>query len=254
MTETKGRDVRLAELFVRLADSLVTEFDVIELLDELVASCVELLDASAAGLMLADQRGQLRVMAASTEQARLLELFEIQNEDGPCLDCYRTSRPLIAITDDEQAALWPRFARELRAGGFGPVYAMPLRLRDNTIGALNLFLLPGAALSPSDVALAQALADVATIAILQHRAIHAGQQLAEQLQTALNSRVAIEQAKGVVAERAGVDMDQAFDLLRSYARQSRSRLSDVATGVASGRLRPESITERDPTADVAIPE
>src|SRR5436190_8111086 len=129
MTETQGRDVRLAELFVRLADSLVTEFDVIELLDELVANCVGLLDASAAGLMLADQRGQLRVMASSTEQARLLELFELQADEGPCLECYRTATPAADLRLGQPDPRWPRFGRRANAAGFNTAYALPMRLR-----------------------------------------------------------------------------------------------------------------------------
>lgn len=247
MTDTASRGVRLGQMFVRLADSLVSEFDVVELLDDLVAGCVDLLDAAAAGLMLADQRGYLRVMAASTEQTRLLELFEIQNQQGPCMDCYQTGQPLAAASDAEQAARWPLFASELRAAGFGPVYALPMRLRRDTIGALNLFRLPEAPLPDADLQIGQALADVATIAILQHRSIEAGEQLAEQLQTALNSRVAIEQAKGVIAQHAHVDVDRAFELLRTYARSNQARLSQVAGHVASGRLQPGAITSGTPT-------
>ena len=237
-----SRELRLGRMFVRLADSLVTGFDVVELLGALVNSCVDLLDASAAGLMLSDQRGQLVVMAASSEQARLLELLELQNDQGPCLDCYRTGLALEAVSDEEQALRWPLFAPEARARGLGPVYALPLRLRENTIGALNVFQAPGAPLPEGDLHIAQALADVATIAVLQHRTIHAGEQLAEQLQTALNSRVAIEQAKGVIAEFAKVDMDRAFEMLRGYTRSTQSRLSEVAAAIASGQLSPGVVT------------
>jgi GAF domain-containing protein len=237
-----SRELRLGRMFVRLADSLVTGFDVVEMLDALVISCVDLLDAGAAGLMLSDQRGQLRVMAASSEQTRLMELFELQYDQGPCVDCYRTGQPLRADSDQEQAERWPLFAVEVRSRGFGPLYALPLRLRDNTIGALNIFQLPGAPLPDGDLQIAQALADVATIAILQHRTIHAGEQLAEQLQTALNSRVAIEQAKGVLAEFAHVDMARAFEMLRHYSRNTQSRLSEVAAAIASGKLPPETVT------------
>src|SRR6266704_900956 len=228
-----SRELRLGRMFVRLADSLVTGFDVVEMLDALVTSCVELLDAAAAGLMLSDQRGQLRVMAASSEQTRLMELFELQYDQGPCVDCFRA--------DQEQADRWPLFAHEVRSRGFGPLYALPLRLRDNTIGALNIFQLPGSPLPEGDLQIAQALADVATIAILQYRTIHAGEQLAEQLQTALNSRVAIEQAKGVVAEFAHVDMARAFEMLRHYSRNTQSRLSEVAAAIASGKLAPAAV-------------
>ena len=158
------------------------------------------------------------------------------------MDCYRTGQPLRADSDQEQAERWPLFAREVRERGFGPLYALPLRLRDNTIGALNIFQLPGNELPEGDLQIAQALADVATIAILQHRIIHAGEQLAEQLQTALNSRVAIEQAKGVLAEYAHVDMAHAFAMLRHYSRNTQSHLSEVAAAIASGKLSPGTVT------------
>jgi GAF domain-containing protein len=231
----------LARALVRLADTLVNGFDIVELFDDLVRTCVELLDLSAAGLMLADQRNALRVMASSSEQTRLLELFELQNNEGPCLDCYRTRERVAVVDDAAQATRWPSFTAQARTHGFGPVYALPMRLRDQTIGALNLFLPRGASLPDLDLDIAQAMADVATIAILQHRARHADHQLAEQLQTALNSRIAIEQAKGVIAERAQVDMEVAFTLLRRQARDHNARLSDVAMAVASGQLPPDLV-------------
>ncbi|MFL6164382.1 MAG: ANTAR domain-containing protein [Jatrophihabitantaceae bacterium] len=243
---SSAREIRVGQLFVRLADSLVMDFDVVELLDELITSCVDLLEATAAGLMLADQRGQLQVMAASTEQTWLLELFEIQNQQGPCLDCYRGGEPLASVSDDDQANRWPLFAAELRARRFGPVYALPMRLRNSTIGALNLFRLPGESLRSEDLQLGQALADVATIAIMQHRNIRAVEELAVQLQTALNSRIAIEQAKGVIAQFAHVDMDRAFELLRGHARATRVGLSELATAIAAGRLAPDAISLQPP--------
>jgi len=235
------RDVLLGRKFVALADSLVTGFDVVELLDDLVASGVEWLDLAAAGLMLTDQQGKLRVMAASSTPTRLLEVFELQNDEGPCLDCFRTGQPVVAEDLDTQQERWPRFATEVRNLGIGPVYALPMRLRDRTIGAFNLFRLPGEPLTDLDLALGQALADVATIAILQHRTIRESEQLAEQLQAALNSRIVIEQAKGVLAERAQVDVEVAFTMLRGFARQTQSRLSDVAASVASGDLAPTAV-------------
>ncbi|MEN3336635.1 MAG: hypothetical protein V7647_311 [Acidobacteriota bacterium] len=236
-----NRELRLGQTFVRLADSLVNGFDVVELLDGLVGSCVDLLDASAAGLMLADQRGQLRVMATSSEHSRMLELFELQNDEGPCLDCFRTGGPVIVLEPAEQIERWPLFATELRSRGFGPSYALPMRLREDTIGALNLFVPPDVVLVAGDLEIAQALADVATIAIMQHRTIRAGEQLAEQLQTALNSRIAIEQAKGVISEHAHVEMDAAFELLRSHARRTQTRLSEVAASIATRAIPPSAV-------------
>ncbi|QDP96496.1 GAF and ANTAR domain-containing protein [Microlunatus elymi] len=236
MSIAESREVRLGRLFVRLADTLVSGFDVVELLDELVASCTTLLEARAAGLMLADPTGRLRVMAASSEETRLLELFELQNEQGPCPDCYRSGAPVNVVSVDDQVVRWPRFAPRLRALGLGAVHALPMRLRDQTIGALNLFRLPGGELPADDLMIAQALADVATITLLQHRATEANERLATQLQTALNSRIAIEQAKGVIAQHSGLDMDRAFQLLRTFARDRQLPLTRIASDVAAGRV------------------
>lgn len=245
--EAENRERRLASAFVALADNLVVGFDLAELFDDLLLACVDLLELAAAGLLLADQRGALRPVASSSEQTRLLELFELQNDEGPCLDCYRDGTRVGAV-DDEALDRWPMFGPEARALGFGPVYALPMRLREQTIGALNLFRPVGAPLTDHDLGVGQALADVATIAILQHRARVAEQQLAEELQTALNSRIAIEQAKGMIAEFAQVDMDRAFAALRGYARSNGVRLTEVAMAVASGQIavgRVAAAVERD---------
>ena len=233
MESNQAPDV--ARTFVELADTLVTGFDVVDLLHVLATRCVELLDVSGAGLLLADQTGKLRVIASSAEQARLLELFEVQNEEGPCLDCYRTGTRVLE-PDLESTERWPQFAREAVAAGFRSVLAIPLRLRNDVIGALNLFGADTGRPGDNDVAIAQALADVATIGLLQERAVRQARVLAEQLQGALNNRVVIEQAKGVLAERAGVEMDKAFALLRTYARVHNLLLADVARAVIHGRL------------------
>ncbi|HZC72999.1 MAG TPA: GAF and ANTAR domain-containing protein [Jatrophihabitans sp.] len=223
-------------MFVTLADTLVTGFDVAGFFDDLAGACVELLDVTAAGLMLVDPAGRLRVMASSSERSRLLELLEIQNDEGPCLDCYRGAEPVRA--DDLVAGdgRWPMFSAEAARVGFGSVYALPMRLRAETIGALNLFHRRPAALTDAGLRLAQGLADVATIGILQQRAIQRGADLADQLQTALNSRLIIEQAKGVLSEREQVDMSAAFDVLRRYARRTGRKLSEVAAAVVAGEL------------------
>ncbi|MGH8862827.1 MAG: GAF domain-containing protein [Jatrophihabitantaceae bacterium] len=240
-----SRETLLGQTFVQLADSLVTGFDVVELLDDLVDSAVALLDLAAAGLMLTDQRGNLRVMAASSEGTRTLELLELQNDEGPCLECFRTGQPVYSENVDDQDTHWPLFAAQAREHGFGPVYALPMRLRTDTIGALNLFRVPGASMSAAELDLGQALADVATIAIVQHRTIRAVEHLAEQLQAALSSRVAIEQAKGALAERAQIEMSAAFELMRTYARRTQQRLSDVAAAIASGQLPPAAVLTLD---------
>ena len=202
------------------------------MLHQLTVECVELLRVDAAGLLLSDQRGNLQMAAASTERARVVELFQLQNDEGPCLDCFRTSRP-IAAPDLRGMTEWPRFVAHTLDTGFRSVHAVPMRLRTETIGALNLFGIEPRALGPNELRIAQALADVATIGILQERAIRRRDVLAEQLQLALNSRVIIEQAKGVLAERGQLEMDRAFELLRRHARSSQQRLSDVALGVVN---------------------
>lgn len=230
------RENMLARTLVGLADTLVADFDVVELLTLLADSCVDVLDVGAAGLMLAAPDGNLRVMASSSEAMRVLELFEIQAQDGPCLDCFRTGKPV--INQDLVAARdrWPRFTTEALAAGFHSVHALPMRLRGRVIGALNLFHPEPGAMRQADVDAAQAFADVATIAILQHRAAAEAHALNEQLNGALNTRIVIEQAKGVVAERQGVDMERSFATLRNHARNHNRRLADVATDVIAGSL------------------
>jgi hypothetical protein len=233
------REALLARTFVELADTLVDDFDVVELLTLLAHRCVEMLDVAAAGLMLVAPEGDLRVVASSSEEMRLVELFELQSEDGPCPDCYRTGEPSrhgdLARADQP----WARFGPVALAAGFRSVQALPMRLRGVTIGALNLFRTETGSLEEPDVVAAQALADVATIAILQHRAAIQAHLVVDQLNLALNSRVVIEQAKGILAERAGLDMEGAFSWLRNHARSNNLRLGDVARAIIQGTLVPE---------------
>ncbi len=238
-----SRDKRLARVFVELADTLVAPFDVIDFLQTLVDRCVELLSADAAGLMLADQRGQLRVVASSAESARVVEIFELQSFEGPCLDCYRSGQQVVNLDAEQMRARWPNFSAEAAKLGFRSVHALPMRLRHEVIGAVNLFSVAGSVLDDDEVAVGQAMADVATIGLFQERAVREGHVLAEQLQTALNSRILIEQAKGVLAERSEISVDEAFVLMRSYARQHGRTLTAVANAVidrslASTELRP----------------
>jgi GAF domain-containing protein len=235
------REALLARTLVELADTLVADFDVVELLTLLADRCVEVLEVGAAGLMLAGPDGELRVMASSSEAMRVLELFELQSKEGPCLDCYRSGRP---VTDQDLANVtgrWPLFAVEALAAGFHSVQALPLRWRGTVIGALNLFQIGPGEMRGPDVEAAQALADVATIAILQHRASLEAQVVNEQLQHALNSRIVIEQAKGMVAQRQGLNMEQAFSALRTHARNHNLRLVDLAEAVIGGTLAPATL-------------
>jgi hypothetical protein len=226
------REEQLVDAFVEAADTLVDDFDVIEFLHTLAERCVQLLDVDAAGLMLADQHGQLHATAASSENARLLELFELQSDAGPCLDAFHNGAPVVNADLVANRQRWPRFAEAAQATGFVSVHALPLRLRSTIIGALNLFCSTTRPLTAADVRTGQALADVATIGILAQRTLHQSELLSSQLQQALSSRVTIEQAKGVLAERRSITVDAAFDVLRMHARNHNLRLSDVARDVA----------------------
>jgi len=223
----------LSATFVELTDTMVADFDLIDFLHVLTTRSVELLDVSAAGLLLADPRGELRVVAASSEAARVLELFQLQSDQGPCLDCFRSGQPVGCI-DLNADSRWPQFAQQAGEVGFSAVQALPMRLRDQVIGALNLFRGTVGAFDPEVVQVGQALADVATISLLHDRSMRRTDTLNEQLQTALNSRVVIEQAKGKLAERLGIDVNQAFTLLRDQARNRNQRLSDLARAFVDG--------------------
>jgi hypothetical protein len=219
-TSASGREQALADTFVMLADTLVDDYDVVDLLQRLTESCVGVLGASAAGLLLLDQRGGLAVVASSSEESRLLEVFQLQNNEGPCLECVRSGTAVVSGDLGPDVSRWPLFVPAATGAGFKSVVAVPMRL------------------PPDDQRLAQALADVATIGILQQRITHRSVVLAEQLQQALNSRVTIEQAKGILAERGGLEMDKAFARIRRYARNHNLKLTDVALAVIRGDIDP----------------
>jgi GAF domain-containing protein len=231
------KEAILARTFVELADTLVADFDVVDLLTVLTDRCVDVLDVGAAGLMLVAPDGDLRVMASSSEAMRVLELFELQAQEGPCLDSYRTGDAVVNQDLATAGSRWPRFTPEALDAGFRAVHAVPMRLRDDVIGALNLFQIEPGRMPQADIDTAGALADVATIAILQHRAAVEAQVVNERLNYALTSRIVIEQAKGMIAEKSGVNMQRAFSGLRRYARDRNLRLADVAHHVIDGRLQ-----------------
>lgn len=228
-----SREARLSATFVALADTLVNGFDYTDLLYTLASSCVELLDVDAAGILLADPAGNLRVVGSSDERTRLLELFELQNDQGPCMDCYRSG---VAVSESDLGVTdrWPRFTAEALDGGFTSVDALPLRLRERIIGALNLFRRQPGGVSQQELHLAQALADVAAIGLIQERLVRESLIVAEQLQRALNSRVVIEQAKGILAEQGSITIDQAFATMRSHARPRNVRISALARDIIAG--------------------
>jgi transcriptional regulator with GAF, ATPase, and Fis domain len=244
MTETaRIREALVIRAFVELADTLVADYDVIDLLDRLAGHSVELLAADAVGILLGDTESTLRVVATTNEQTEWMELLQLEADEGPCVECYRTGVPVSVVDLANATARWPRFIAALtQRGSYGSVHALPLRLRGQAIGTLNLFHHVPGALPEADLALGQALADVATIGILSERAIRRGEVLSEQLQTALNSRIVIEQAKGVLAQRGELAMDAAFDRLRRYARAHNLKLSDVARQVVLTDLAADVLT------------
>ncbi|HEX7188944.1 MAG TPA: GAF and ANTAR domain-containing protein [Actinomycetes bacterium] len=238
------REQRLALVFVELADTLVAQFDVIDFLQTLTERCVELLGADAAGLMLADQRGHLRVVASSAESARQVEIFELQHSEGPCLDCFHSGQQIVNLDEGQMRDRWPSFAAEAVELGFRSAHALPMRLRDDVIGAINLFTRTNRRLSDDDIAVGQGMADVATIGLLQERVGREKDVLAEQLQLALNSRLLIEQAKGVLAERSRITPTEAFVVMRSYARRQNRTLTSVAAAVVDHTLQAAELGAR----------
>jgi len=241
------REDLLVHTFVELTDSLVDDFDIIDLLTVLADRCVELELAHETGILLADGYGNLRVMAASNEATRLLELFQLQSDEGPCLEAYATGERVSHRDLGEATARWPRFAPEALRTGFLSVDALPLRLRSVVVGAINLFSREIGGMAEANVVLARALADVAGIAILQDQALRESEIRAGQLQHALDSRVTIEQAKGMVAERAKSDMDQSFDMIRKYARSRRQHLTQVAVEIVDGTLSMDQLIAQQAT-------
>ena len=225
------RETVLAQRFVALADTLVDDYDVVEVLDGLMGTCLELLDVDEAGLLLTDQRGGLQWVASSSEEARLLELLQVQSREGPCFEAVQSGTTIVVDDIAGSRDRWPRFADRALSVGYRSVYAFPMRLRDTCVGGLNLFGTSRRTLDEDRRVIAKALTDIATIGILQQRTLNRTSVLAENLQRALNTRVVVEQAKGVLAERGQLRMDETFELLRGYARRHHLKLSEVAPAV-----------------------
>jgi len=233
---TGGREAAVTQAFVSLTNSMVDGLDVVDLLGGLTADCARLLDIASAGLLLADRRGVLHVVAASSEATRSLELFQLQREQGPCLDCFHSGSPVSVPDLAQEAEKWPAFVGAALKADFASLHAVPLRFKDHTLGALGLFGAEAGALSEDDLHLGQALAHVATVALVADRASNDRNVITEQLQSALTSRVTVEQGKGLLAQLGGLDMDQAFAALRRYSRDNNERLGDVAARLVSRSL------------------
>jgi GAF domain-containing protein len=238
-----NRESLLISTLVELADNLVDDYDLIDVLTLLCLRCVEAVDVDAAGVMLASPAGELQFVASSSESMTVLELFQIQTDEGPCVDCFRDGHAITNYALSEVDGRWPLFTPRALALGFRAVHSLPMRLRGRTIGALNLFRTHQGQLTDDDVVVAQGLADVATIAILQHRSTIDASVLNEQLNNALNSRVIIEQAKGMIRQTTGSDMDESFNRLRAHARNHNEGLTSLATRIVGMSMSSNDLDE-----------
>ena len=233
---------RLADLFVELAEPLADDFSVVDFLQLVASRTAELVDGSTVGVLLANPHNQLRFIAATSRASKVLDepfeleqaaLLALQDEEGPCLECFHTGVPLLDVELQAGDSPWPRFAAQATGHGFRSVHAFPMRLRSEIIGALSLFGDHERRLAPTEAHLVQAVADAATIRLMQGRAVRRAQVLASQLQAALDSRIVIEQAKGAIALLHGTSVDTAFEMMRSHARTTHAQLSDVAKQVVT---------------------
>lgn len=230
------REPKLTAAFVKLADTLIADYDVVDLLHTLLEECMGLLDTQAGGLMLADASGNLQLIASTSEQADFVEIMQLNAGSGPCVECFNTGASVTVTDIDKHGGKWPEFREAALRMGYLSIHAVPMRLRGDILGTMNLFRTDVGELTTRDVAVAQALADVATIGILQERSIRETNLVSEQLQRALDSRILIEQAKGVLSETQSLDMNQAFTALRLYARSHNLSLRVVASSVVDRTL------------------
>jgi GAF domain-containing protein len=236
-----GRQSRIESMFVLLADTLAEDFDLSDVLDQLAHACVDLLGATAAGILLVNSAEGLQVVASSSENSHLLDVFQLQAQSGPCLDAYSTGAAVAVADLNDSSNRWPEFTNRARALGFRAVHAFPMKLRSEVIGAVNLFHAEPTVLAAGDARVAQALTDIATISVIQMRVLREREHVAEQLQIALNSRVVIEQAKGMLAELGHIDMGRAFEALRRYARDHNLRLTAVAERIVARELQANTV-------------
>jgi len=221
------RETRVLEAVVSLVDNVLDDFDVVDLLTELTERCADLLDVAAAAFLLADPLGQLRLLAATSTQTRELELFQLQADEGPCVECYATGQPVSVADLRAATARWPRFVPAALEAGVASVHAVPMRAAGIVLGSLGLFGSRPGELNEADLLVGQTLAHVACVAILQESA-PTPSTVVPHLRSALIQRVVVEQAKGFLRERFDISVDEAFTLLRRYARTHGDHLSDVA--------------------------
>lgn len=244
--ERRERDVLRA--FVELSTELVNDYDMLEMLANLTTHCVSLLDVGSAGLLLANDRGVLHLAAASSERTQQLELFQLQRDEGPCLDCYRDGVAVSVPDLEAERERWPQFSTVALDAGFKSVHAVPMRLRGDTLGGLGLFGDRVGTLDDNDLDLAQALAHVACVAIVNEKSAADRTSVNTQLQHALTSRIVLEQAKGVIAHSGNLEIDDAFNILRRYARENGLKLSAVAADLVNRKLRAEKLLQHSRSA------
>lgn len=235
-----SRETLITRAFVSVADTLTTEFDVVDLLHNLVEQCTDILNTDAGGLMLVDDGGQLQLMTSTSEAADFVEVMQLTADRGPCIECFTTGKS-VSVPDIAETDLWPEFRQAALDSGFRSAHAVPMKLRGQVIGTMNLFAASPGALTRRDAAVAQALADVATIGILQERISRENTILAEQLHRALDSRILVEQAKGMIAHTLTIKIDDAFTLIRTYARSNNLTIRAVAEAVSNRTIAPQAL-------------
>lgn len=248
MANTREQDIIRA--FVDLSNELVEGYDLVDLLSDLTVNCARLLDVASAGLLLADGTGVLHLAAASSDRTQHLEIFQLQRQEGPCLDSYHGGEAVIVPDLTAEKDRWPEFVRAAEEVGFASVHALPMRLRDTVLGTLGLFGEHTGRLSDDDLSLAQAMVHVASVALVNEKSASDLNTVNAQLQHALVSRVTIEQAKGVIAHVGGLEMQDAFSVLRRYARDHGLKLSDVAHQVVTRERPGETLIEHAKTVSL----
>ena len=241
--ETDSRETEVIRAFVELSNELVNDYDVVEMLAQLTTRCASLLDIASAGLLLGDSQDQLHLVAASSDRTHHLEVFQLQRDEGPCLDCFRDGEPVTVQDLEAEASRWPEFCRAADIVGFRSVHALPMRLKGTVLGTLGLFGKEPGGLGEDDLALAQALVHVASVAIVNERAATDRDTVNAQLERALSSRIAVEQAKGVLAHAGEMEMDEAFIVLRRYSRDHGRKLSEVADEIVRRELPHQTLLE-----------
>ena len=249
---TEGREREIIRAFVEMSNELVDDYDVVDVLTQLTSHCAHLLDVSSAGLLLDDGRGVLHLAASSSERIHHLEIFQLQRNEGPCLDCFRDGEQVLVADLVDQEQRWPQFSRAAREVGFRSVHALPMRLTGNVLGALGLFGDTPGTLNDGDLALAQALLHVASVAIVNDRSATDRALVNSQLQAALTSRIIVEQAKGAIAQAGDLSMEDAFAVLRRYSRDHGTKLSVIASQVVDRELRHEALIEHAESAGVIL--